>query len=284
MGDEINKNFDLPTLIKMGDVDVKRVVIVNVSIRVGDYFTLLAKFEDDAPKGMESLKRIANLEAEEKDYKTMADMMDLLEEIGCVKITPALEEMIKAGKRGHVAYACECAKNLLDSYETLQTRITTAKKDEGSGSSREEYEAQTLKEALAKLDQPEVATVKPRILAVDDAPVIIKTITSVLSDEYKVYGMTDPTLLKKFLGQITPHLFLLDYEMPEINGFELIPIIRSFDEHKETPIIFLTSMGSMEHVSTALSLGACDYIVKPFKGDNLRGKVAKHLVKDRIYY
>ena len=73
-------------------------------------------------------------------------------------------------------------------------------------------------------------------------------------------------------------MILLDYEMPEINGFDLIPIIRKFSEHKDTPIIFLTSLGTMEHVSAAAKLGACDFIVKPFEPDNLREKVAKHIV------
>ena len=129
----------------------------------------------------------------------------------------------------------------------------------------------------------EEAVRKLRILAIDDSPVILRTITSILSDEYKVYEMTNPTMLEKFLEQITPELFLLDYKMPELSGFDLVPVIRSYKEHKNTPIIFLTSMGTVDHVSAALALGACDFIVKPFQGNILREKIAKHIVRKKLF-
>lgn len=125
----------------------------------------------------------------------------------------------------------------------------------------------------------EEASRKLLILVVDDSPVILKTVSSVLSNDYKVFTLPKPTQLEKVLLKLTPNLFLLDYQMPEINGFELIPIIRSFEEHKETPIIFLTSAETVDHASTALALGACEYIVKPFNPNILREKIAKHIVR-----
>jgi len=121
----------------------------------------------------------------------------------------------------------------------------------------------------------------PIILAVDDASVILKVISSVLSAEnnYKVFTLSDPKLVEKFLHQITPELILLDYQMPDINGFELIPIIRSFEKHKDTPIIFLTSKNEADFISEAVKLGVCDFVIKPIKGILLREKVVKHLKK-----
>ena len=89
-------------------------------------------------------------------------------------------------------------------------------------------------------------------------------------------------MVEKFLQQITPELFLLDYKMPELSGFDLIPIIRSFEAHKDTPIIFLTSMATAEYVTNAFALGACDYIVKPFQGKQLREKINKHIVRKKL--
>ena len=120
---------------------------------------------------------------------------------------------------------------------------------------------------------------KKIILVIDDSPVILKSVSSVLSDMYKVYMLPKPTELQKVLQKLVPDLFLLDYQMPEINGFELIPIIRSFEEHKNTPIIFLTSMGTADILTTASALGASDFVVKPFEPDILREKIAKHIVK-----
>ena len=123
----------------------------------------------------------------------------------------------------------------------------------------------------------EVKDDRPVVLAVDDAPDILKAVHSMLHDKYKVFTLPKPEKLKSFLSKTTPDLFLLDYQMPEINGFDLIPIIREFPEHKDTPIIFLTSEGTAEHLTVAVDLGVSDFIVKPFEMNVLRQKVAKSI-------
>jgi len=113
------------------------------------------------------------------------------------------------------------------------------------------------------------------ILAVDDSPVLLKSVASVLNDEYKVFTLPRPAEIKRILEQIVPDLFLLDYLMPDINGYELIQIIRSFEEHKETPIIFLTSMETID----SKAAGAVDFIVKPFSPESLREKISKYICR-----
>jgi putative two-component system response regulator len=71
--------------------------------------------------------------------------------------------------------------------------------------------------------------------------------------------------------------------MPGLNGFELVPIIRNFDKHKDTPIIFLTSEGTIDNVTAALALGACDFTVKPFNPEVLREKIAKHIKANKVW-
>jgi putative two-component system response regulator len=141
---------------------------------------------------------------------------------------------------------------------------------------------QPLKEVVQQVDNAE-ATRKMRILAVDDSPSTLKTIISSLKDRYKVFTLSNPTQVKRFLQQVTPELCLLDYKMPELNGFELVPIIRSFEEHKDTPIIFLTSLGTKGNISVAAMLGAVDFVVKPFDSDTLHEKIAKHIVKKNLF-
>jgi len=119
---------------------------------------------------------------------------------------------------------------------------------------------------------------KPVIISVDDSPVILNMVSSVLSGEYKVFTLSKPSELERILGKIQPDLFLLDYKMPESTGFDLIPVIRGFKEHKSTPIIFLTSEGTIDNLTAAVALGASDFIVKPFNPDVLREKISKHIV------
>ena len=122
---------------------------------------------------------------------------------------------------------------------------------------------------------------KPQILAVDDTQVALKTISMALGGDYDVFTLSDPMMVEKYLRQMKPDLILLDYKMPGLNGFDLVPIIRKIEEHKDTPIIFLTSMGTNDHILTAASLGASDFIVKPFKAEILREKVAKLIAQKK---
>ena len=119
--------------------------------------------------------------------------------------------------------------------------------------------------------------VKKCIVAVDDAPDMLKAVFHALHDQYKVVPVQKPETLKEVLKTIKPDLFLLDYNMPVLSGFHLIPVIRSFPEHKDTPIIFLTSDGTVDNISDAVARGAKDYILKPFNPGRLREKIAQHI-------
>ena len=118
---------------------------------------------------------------------------------------------------------------------------------------------------------------RPRILAVDDVVSILKTIKAALHANYKVHTINRPEAVLDFLKLRKPDLILLDYLMPVYNGFELIPMIRELPGYEETPIIMLTSEGTITNIKEAISLGACDFIVKPFKENELNEKVAKHV-------
>ena len=117
----------------------------------------------------------------------------------------------------------------------------------------------------------------PVILAVDDSLSTLKSISTLLGDEYKVCTLPKPENLNELLKTITPDLFLLDCNMPVLSGFDLIPIIRKYPEHQETPIVFLTSEGTSDNVFTAKSNGADDFIVKPIDEEVLKNKLALHL-------
>jgi len=117
----------------------------------------------------------------------------------------------------------------------------------------------------------------PIILAVDDNPSILQALNLILGDDYKVYTLPQPQAIKDVLGRVVPDLFILDCHMPVMHGFELVPVIRSHAEHEDTPIIFLTSEGTIDNVSVATTIGASGFIVKPINEDILRAKVAEIL-------
>jgi DNA-binding response OmpR family regulator len=118
---------------------------------------------------------------------------------------------------------------------------------------------------------------KPVILAVDDNPSILKAINNLLKDDYLIYTLPESTRINALLEIITPDLFLLDCQMPGLSGFDLVPIIRRVREHEETPIVFLTSEGTIDNIAVAINLGACDFIIKPISERTLREKTALYL-------
>ena len=294
MGDAYSENFDLPMLMRLDELDIRAVAAKNMSLQVGQYFDLLTKFIIHEPEITEALTRITALDGDENAFRTLADTRTLFEYMGCKKFAQAFSEIVDAGRINDKRFAAACAKKISGDFSGFYKRILATKKEteeipssipDSNDLTYEEpnvsFEMHSLHKLLKMMDHEE-STRKLRILAIDDAPVMMKTISAVLSDEYKVYLMSDPMKLEKFLTQITPELFLLDYQMPELNGFDLVPIIRGFKEHKDTPIIFITSLGTTDHVSAALTLGACDFIVKPFQGNILREKIAKHIVRKRL--
>jgi len=118
---------------------------------------------------------------------------------------------------------------------------------------------------------------RPTVLAVDDCLSTLKSINTFLCNDYKVCTLPKPEHLKELLKSLTPDLFLLDCNMPVLSGFDLIPIIRKIPEHHDTPIVFLTSEGTMDNIYVALENGACDFLVKPVDEDTLRSKLSTHL-------
>jgi len=118
---------------------------------------------------------------------------------------------------------------------------------------------------------------RPIILTVDDNPTELKTIHFYLKEYYTVYTLPEPDKIRDFLRVITPDLILLDCQMPVLSGFDLVPIIRGISRHEDTPIVFVTSEGSIENISMAMQLGACDYIIKPIDEAILLNKAELHL-------
>ena len=128
-----------------------------------------------------------------------------------------------------------------------------------------------------KEKEEEVINNKPNVLVVDDVVSMLRAIQYALHDRFKVYVLSKSEDVLDFLKTNKPDLILLDYVMPVLSGFDLIPIIRALPEYKDTPILIITTEGTQEHVNKAMTLGASDFIVKPFKPKELNDKVMKHI-------
>lgn len=118
---------------------------------------------------------------------------------------------------------------------------------------------------------------KHKILIVDDVLGNINILKEFLTPEYDTSYLTDSTLaVEKALSE-KPDLILLDIMMPEIDGFEVCKLLKSYEELKEIPVIFLTALDESESVVKGFSLGAVDYITKPYHPDELLTRIDTHL-------
>jgi CheY-like chemotaxis protein len=278
-----NQIYSLPILIKLGDLDIRKVA-ETTDIPVEKYFDLLSELIARAPQIFDSLNRLASFDTTDDDVRNLADLKKLLARIGYNRLTASIDEIIQSYKDEDMALAIPFVKIVIDGFNWIFPRLLMAKVPPGT----KPYNGaglplqSELKLAFRQLRQEDLSR-KLKILAIDDMLFILQTISQVLSKEYKVYKLTNPTMLETALQYVTPELFLLDCDMPQRSGFDLVPAIRSFEAHKTTPIIFLTSTGTADNISTAIKLGACDYVVKPFQADMLRQKVAANIARKNTF-
>lgn len=104
-----------------------------------------------------------------------------------------------------------------------------------------------------------------KILIVDDTETNIDILVSTLAEEYELYVSLNGVEALEILEDTTPDLILLDIMMPEVDGYETIKEIKMNNKLKNIPVIFMSAISNMEGKSKGFSLGAVDYITKPFE-------------------
>ncbi len=114
---------------------------------------------------------------------------------------------------------------------------------------------------------------KSHILVVDDNAMVLRNMKRTLEDRYSVAVAVSGLQAFVSIGKKMPDLILLDYEMPEMNGKEVMEKLQTDEELKEIPIIFLTSVDSREIVMELLALKPVGYILKPADSEMLIDKI-----------
>jgi len=114
-------------------------------------------------------------------------------------------------------------------------------------------------------------TVKPprKILYLDDITFHLLSLKERLKKHYDVYTAPSSEELFKILGNVRPDLILLDINMPEADGFDVLEKLKAEPRHADIPVMFLTSQNDKKSISRGLSLGAVDFLSKPFTDSNL---------------
>ena len=115
------------------------------------------------------------------------------------------------------------------------------------------------------------------ILVVDDNLVSLKQINVQLADKYEVSLAKSGKLALQICEQERPDLILLDVEMPEMDGFETIGLLKNDPALNQIPVIFLTGSADSVTEIKCLESGAMDFIVKPSNTEILHHRINLHL-------
>ncbi len=105
---------------------------------------------------------------------------------------------------------------------------------------------------------------KAQVLIVDDSLMNQAVLRNILQNEYEVFCASSGMEMFSVLEETDPKLILLDVVMPEMDGFAIIEKLKSGDEYSRIPVIFITGLNDAKSEERGFSLGAIDYITKPF--------------------
>ena len=227
---------------------------------INDYISKMNHFIDNYPAHERYIKDALVGRDSELIQKSLLAIWDMLDKLYAEGLAQKGLEIIKAAKTS--------------THEKLEADLT-AFLTEISALSIALQMAQQMGEGDTAADVYE-EKLEYNILAVDDAAFFLGALKSFLNGtEYKVTCLTSGVTALRYLTSHTPDLFILDIEMPEMDGYTLAQKIKA-QGHK-APIIFLTGNASKEYVAKAIQVGGVDFIVKPIDKTRVLAKLKQHL-------
>jgi len=121
---------------------------------------------------------------------------------------------------------------------------------------------------------------RTKVLVADDEPHLLRLVKFRLEREgYNVLTAADGDAALKVAREERPDLCVLDVMMPKRSGFDVLRELRMDEQLRDMKVIMLTARAQDRDVDAGFSLGADDYITKPFSPQELRLRISAHLAK-----
>ena len=127
------------------------------------------------------------------------------------------------------------------------------------------------------LEETFAANVRKKIIFVDDVNHCLMTVKDGLKKYYEVYTAPSVERMFEIMERVVPDLILLDVNMPGISGYDAIKMLKADSRYSDIPVIFLTGRNNKESVNKGLSLGAADYVCKPFSASELVERIERQI-------
>ena len=116
-----------------------------------------------------------------------------------------------------------------------------------------------------------------KILIIDDSPVQAAHLKSILEKDYQITTVQEPQTGLDYAREQDFFFFLLDVVMPGMDGFVLLKKLQEEVATRHIPVILITSLSDIENEQRGLTLGAVDYIYKPFHPLIVKARVNTHI-------
>ena len=142
---------------------------------------------------------------------------------------------------------------------------------------------------MARIESSEILSrgsrnqLRQKILVVDDAETNLLILSNLLAEEGDVFSATDGTQAIALAGSMLPDLILLDVSMPGMDGYEVCRHLKSDIRTRDKPIVFVTGRTEDNDQEKGLSLGAIDYILKPYSPLIVLARIRNHLALQKAH-
>jgi len=261
-----SKIIDMDLLFGISELNLDRKIEQMEDEEFKNYVKLLDSFTEDFPVCEDKIKAALVVKDNETLTKQLTYIKDILEKIFATEMAEECSKQIDLiGKIKHEKIEAYM-RYFLTSLSMLSLDIQMALHKVNKATSMR-----------AKNDAFEEGNkTDKKILAVDDTAFFLVVLKKKLQNtRYKVNCVTSGRDALKFLEKHKTDIFLLDIEMPGMNGFELAAKIR--EKGYKEPIIFLTGNARKEYFAMAMKSGATDFIIKPINRDVLISKIRKYI-------
>ena len=178
------------------------------------------------------------------------------------KLSEDDDKMIVIGEPDDIRFVCDNVRGDLV-YKTLQRPIDN------------ELYVETVSDFVKKV---EAGTYKKSILIVDDDPNYLSLVREWLRGTYKVSMANSGLQALKWLGKNKADLILLDHEMPVTSGPQVLEMLRSDEETKDIPVIFLTGKSDKNSVMAVVALRPEGYFLKTVDREELLNKLKEFFI------
>ena len=137
------------------------------------------------------------------------------------------------------------------------------------------FNANEIRDKLAEISAQKASSIQKIILLVDDDAVMIRTLRDGLSTSYKVLPANSGANALKILSRTRPDLILLDYEMPEMNGTQVLETLRNNQETANIPVMFLTAKGDSGSIEKIDALKPEGHMLKTLPLREIKARIQK---------